>query len=71
MNRTEEEIAAIARICLACDYFRLRARVGGRCTHRQCNCTAREQELVQLHGVDFNGGLVERIRWGACPDDRW
>ncbi len=71
MRRTEEEIAGVACICLACEYFRVHARVGGRCIHRQCQCLPREQEVVPLHGVSFNGGLVELIRWGACPDGRW
>lgn len=69
--RTDAELTAIANVCLACPNIRDHHLVGLRCTHRNCNCGQGEQETVELANHVWNGGLVNRMRRGKCPDGRW
>lgn len=66
-----EAIKSRAALCLACPFARPHDRAGLRCTHKRCKCGQGEQEIVELVGVAFNGGLARRIKLGRCPDGRW
>lgn len=65
------DIAVLAAVCLTCPYLRDHERAGLRCTHRNCRCGQGEQATVELAGHIWNGGLINRLRAGRCPDGRW
>lgn len=70
-SRDESLVAVLVAICQGCSYFRQHDLVGGRCTHRNCQC-GRGTDAIEIGGVRINEGLVDRMRRGAtCPDGRW
>lgn len=66
-HRSVEVVGSLSLVCLACEYHRLHYKSGVRCTHKNCRCSKNEQELVEISGVLFNGGLAYRLAHGHCP----